>query len=51
MFDVISYKNGPSCTLLLRGKSKSINYTVSKGLNVYKLVKFMRYIWVYLELK
>ena len=39
--------NGLSRTLLLRGKSKSINSFVSKGLYVYTLVMFMRYIWVY----
>ena len=39
--------NGLSRTLLLRGKSKSINSFVSKGLYVYMLVMFMRYIWVY----
>ena len=39
--------NGLSCILLLRGKSKSINSFVSKGLYVYTLVMFMRYIWVY----
>ena len=35
-----------SYTLLLTGKSKSINSLVSKGLYVYTLVTFMRYIWV-----
>ena len=39
--------NGLSRTLLLRGNSKSINSFVSKGLYVYMLVMFMRYIWVY----
>ena len=39
--------NGLSRTLLLRGKSKSINSFVSEGLYVYTLVMFMRYIWVY----
>ena len=34
--------NGLSRTLLLRGKSKSINSFVSKGLYVYTLVMFMR---------
>ena len=42
-----SVVNGLSRTLLLRGKSKSINSFVSKGLYVYTLVMFMRYIWVY----
>ena len=42
-----SVKNGLSGTLLLRGKSKSINSFVSKGLYVYTLVMFMRYIWFY----
>ena len=42
-----SVMNGLSRTLLLRGKSKSINSFVSKGLYVYTLVMFMRYIWVY----
>ena len=42
-----SVMNGLSRTLLLRGKCKSINSFVSKGLYVYKLVMFMRYIWVY----
>ena len=36
--------NGLSRTLLLRSKSKSINSFVSKGLYVYTLVMFMRYI-------
>ena len=39
--------NGLSRTLLLTGKSKSINSFVSKGLYVYTLVMFMCYIWVY----
>ena len=36
-----------SYILLLRGKSKSINSFVSKGLYFYAFVKFMLYIWIY----
>ena len=44
---ISSVINGLSYTLLLRGKYKSINSFVSRGLYVYMLVTFMHYIWVY----
>ena len=38
--------NGLSYTLLLGGKYESINSFISRGLHVYKLVRFMQNIWV-----
>ena len=42
-----SVMNGLSYTLLLRGASKSINSSVSRGLYVFRLITFMGCIWVY----
>ena len=47
VYVIPSVINGLSRTLLFRGKSKSTNSFVSKGLYVYTLVMFMCYIWVY----
>ena len=38
---------GLSYTLLLRGKSKFVNFSPSRDLYVYTLVTFMRYVWAF----